>query len=197
MNVQAEPTFVEGRSPFTQWNSPGSSQYARRDEEPVSGRSNFPSDGFPPMARGTGNGGMISEGAPEPKLRPVISIVDDNDAIREALEDLTRSLGFMPRAFASAEDYLASDAVAATACLISDVQMPRVDGVELQERLIASGMEVPIIFVTGLPDESICARVMKAGAVDYLLKPVNESDLVASIHLALARNNWAKLWDLR
>ena len=148
------------------------------------------------MAGGGGSRQASSDTAPEPKLRPVISIVDDNDAIREALEDLTRSLGFTPRAFASAEDYLASDAVATTSCLISDVQMPRVDGVELQERLIASGMDVPIIFVTGLPDESICARVMKAGAVDYLLKPFNESDLVASIHIALARNKWTTLWSV-
>jgi FixJ family two-component response regulator len=73
--------------------------------------------------------------------------------------------------------------------------MPNVSGWELQARIAASGRQIPIVFITAYPDEAVCTKVMKAGAVDYLVKPFNESELVSSIQLALARNRWVDLWD--
>ena len=138
----------------------------------------------------------VSSGQSGPRLKPVISIVDDDLSMRQALESLTRSLGFVSRSFASADDYLDSDARECTTCLISDVEMPRMSGWELQERLSREGRVVPIVFITAFPDEAVCAKVMKAGAVDYLLKPFNENELVSSIHLALSRNKWSDLWEV-
>jgi len=102
---------------------------------------------------------------------PVISIVDDDDSVRAATESLVRSLGFETRAFASAETFLQSTSLPETRCLILDVQMPNMTGVELQIRLSELGFEIPIIFITAYPDEAIRQRAMEAGAAAFLLKP--------------------------
>jgi FixJ family two-component response regulator len=102
---------------------------------------------------------------------PVISIVDDDDSVRAATESLVRSLGFETRAFASAETFLQSTSLPETRCLILDVQMPNMTGVELQIRLSELGFEIPIIFITAYPDEAVRQRAMEAGAVAFLLKP--------------------------
>jgi FixJ family two-component response regulator len=102
---------------------------------------------------------------------PVISIVDDDDSVRAATESLVRSLGFETRAFASAETFLQSTSLPETRCLILDVQMPNMTGVELQVRLSELGFEIPIIFITAYPDEAIRQRAMEAGAAAFLLKP--------------------------
>ena len=102
---------------------------------------------------------------------PLISIVDDDDTVRAATESLVRSLGFETRAFASAETFLQSTSLPETRCLILDVQMPNMTGVELQVRLSELGFEIPIIFITAYPDEAIRQRAMEAGAVAFLLKP--------------------------
>jgi FixJ family two-component response regulator len=116
---------------------------------------------------------------------PVISIVDDDKSVREATKGLVRSLGYGAAAFASAEDFLQSDHVNDTACLITDVQMPGLSGVELQSRLIAQGNRTPIIFITAFPEERIRTRALEAGAVGFLSKPFNEDRLIEYIHAAL------------
>jgi FixJ family two-component response regulator len=102
---------------------------------------------------------------------PVISIVDDDDTVRAATESLVRSLGFETRTFASAEAFLQSTSPRETRCLILDVQMPNMTGIELQTRLSELGFEIPIIFITAYPDEVVRQRAMEAGAVAFLLKP--------------------------
>ena len=102
---------------------------------------------------------------------PLISIVDDDDTVRAATESLVRSLGFETRTFASAELFLQSSSLQATRCLILDVQMPNMSGIELQERLSELGFEIPIMFITAFPDEAVRQRAMEAGAVAFLLKP--------------------------
>jgi FixJ family two-component response regulator len=119
---------------------------------------------------------------------PVISIVDDDESVREATKSLVLALGYKAMTFGSAEEFLGSAYLKSTACLITDVQMPGLSGVELQDRLIADGHSVPVIFVTGFPDETLQRRVLKSGAIGYLHKPCNGDRLIACIDEALASN---------
>jgi len=115
----------------------------------------------------------------------MISIVDDDKAVREATKGLVRSLGYSAATFASAEEYLHSDRVEDTLCLITDVQMPGMNGVELQERLIADGHGTKVIFMTGFSEEGVRARVLKAGAIGFLKKPFDDACLVKCLDRAL------------
>jgi FixJ family two-component response regulator len=117
----------------------------------------------------------------------VISIVDDDESVRTATNSLMRSLGFTAYTFASAEEFLRSLQLNDTSCLISDVQMPSMSGIELQRHLIARGHRTPIIFITAFPDESIQARALKAGAVCFLNKPVDGKTLLRCLEEALRR----------
>jgi FixJ family two-component response regulator len=119
---------------------------------------------------------------------PVISIVDDDESIREATKSLVRSLGYIAVTFGSAEEFLESAQVTATACLITDVQMPGLSGVELQNRLIADGRSLPMIFVSAFPDERVQHQVLKSGAIGYLRKPFQEERLIECIDAALKCN---------
>jgi FixJ family two-component response regulator len=101
----------------------------------------------------------------------LISIVDDDDAVRGATESLVRSLGFETRAFASAVAFLQSPSLFETRCLILDVQMPHMGGIELQERLAELGLDIPIIFITAFPDDAVRQRALQGGAIAFLLKP--------------------------
>ena len=112
---------------------------------------------------------------------PVISIVEDDAAVRAATENLVKSVGFGVYTFASAEEFLRSNRVAETACLISDVQMPNMSGVELQASLANRGFRIPTIFMTAFPDESVRRRAMDAGAVGFLHKPFNGKALIQFI----------------
>jgi FixJ family two-component response regulator len=105
--------------------------------------------------------------------KPLIVIVDDDDVFRAALENLVRSLGWGARAFASAEAYLQSPLVNQTSCLIADMQMPKMNGLELHERLSTSGADIPVIFITAYPEEAVRARALNAGAVCFLHKPLD------------------------
>jgi len=116
---------------------------------------------------------------------PMISIVDDDKAIREATRGLVRSLGYSAATFASAEDYLHSDRVEDTLCLIADVQMPGMNGMELQERLIADGRGTKVIFMTGFSEEGVRARVLKSGAIGFLKKPFDDACLIKCLDRAL------------
>ena len=115
----------------------------------------------------------------------MISIVDDDAAGREATQVLVRSLGYRAITFASAEDFLQSESVHDTSCLITDVQMPGLSGVELQSLLLARGHRTPIIFITAFPEERIRARALEAGAVGFLSKPFDEERLIDCLNQAL------------
>jgi FixJ family two-component response regulator len=118
----------------------------------------------------------------------LISIIDDDESIREATKGLVRSLGYQAATFASAEEFLQSDSVADTSCLITDVQMPGLSGIDLQRGLIARGVEMPTIFITAFPEEGTRLRALTAGAVGYLGKPFSEESLVSCLDKALARS---------
>jgi FixJ family two-component response regulator len=114
----------------------------------------------------------------------LISIVDDDESIRESTKGLIRSLGYQAATFASAEEFLQSDSVDRTACLITDVQMPGLSGIDLQRGLIAQGVRMPTIFITAFPEEETRARAMKAGALGYLSKPFSEDSLLKCLDTA-------------
>ena len=115
----------------------------------------------------------------------VISIVEDDADVRSATESLVKSHGFDVCAFASAQDFLQSHSVAETACLISDVQMPIMSGMELQAALVDLGFRIPTIFVTAFMDESIKRRALDAGAVGFLYKPFKANALIKFVHDAI------------
>jgi FixJ family two-component response regulator len=113
-------------------------------------------------------------GASEPVTQNLlISIVDDHSLTLAAIEDFVRSLGFLARTFASAESFLQSSSVSKTGCLILDVQMPKMNGVDLQEHLSQKGFDIPIVFITADADETIKARALSAGAIGFLRKPLD------------------------
>ena len=116
---------------------------------------------------------------------PLISVVDDDDSVRESLRGLIRSVGFAVKVFASAEEFLNSDHLRNTNCLILDVRMPGMNGLELQRQLAATDRKIPVIFITAHGDEEVRSRALNGGAVDYLLKPFSEEALLNAIDAAL------------
>ena len=117
---------------------------------------------------------------------PVIAIVDDDESFRRATTNFVRSLGYGTAAFDSAEAFLESDHIHNTDCLITDVQMPGMTGIELQDRLIAQGHRLPVIFITAFPEMRARAQALAAGAVGFLAKPFNDQGLIACLNEALA-----------
>jgi len=118
---------------------------------------------------------------------PLISVVDDDVSVRESLHGLFRSLGFSVKVFASAEEFLNSDHLHNTDCLILDVCMPGMNGPELHRQLVASHYEMPVIFITAhAVDEAMRSRAFGVGAVDYLLKPFSEEALLSAVQTALS-----------
>jgi FixJ family two-component response regulator len=115
----------------------------------------------------------------------VISIIDDDASCRVATNGLVRAWGFKAHTFVSAEEFLRSPRLNDTSCLITDIQMPGVDGLELQGILAARGNDMPIIFITAFPDERVRARALKAGAVAFLSKPFEGAALIQCIDRAL------------
>jgi FixJ family two-component response regulator len=118
---------------------------------------------------------------------PLISIVDDDESVREAVGGLLRALGFDTVGFACAEDFLSSGRAVVTACVITDVHMPVMSGLELQARLAREGRGIPFIFITAFPNDQIRAQAMNGGAVCFLNKPFTEAELLAGIGSALGR----------
>jgi FixJ family two-component response regulator len=102
-------------------------------------------------------------------------IVDDDDSTRKAVRRLMKSFGFAVETFASAEEFLGSDRLEKTSCLILDVHMPGMDGLQLQQRLVASNNAIPIIFITAFTDDRARVQALKSGAVAYLAKPVADA----------------------
>ena len=120
-----------------------------------------------------------------PKTKPQISVVDDDESMREAIRGLMRSLGYTAQAFRSAEEFLSSRQVPHTSCLIADVQMPGMTGLELHRHLVASGNTIPTILITAYPDDSVRERALGDRVVGYLSKPFDENDLLACIRSSL------------
>jgi FixJ family two-component response regulator len=116
---------------------------------------------------------------------PLIAIVDDDAAVCEAVQGLVEALGFAAAAFSSAEEFLQSERLNDTACLITDVQMPGMSGLQLQNHLSVSGSRIPVIVITAFPDDD--RRALAAGAICFLRKPVIKDDLLRCIRLALDR----------
>ena len=117
--------------------------------------------------------------------RSLVSVVDDDESVRESLPDLLREFGFAVRAFSSAEDYLASDCVDETKCLILDIGMPGMTGPELQQELKRRGQRIPIIFITAQRDETIRSLVIGQGATECLFKPFSDTALSDAVNAAL------------
>jgi FixJ family two-component response regulator len=115
----------------------------------------------------------------------VISIIDDDESVREATKGLVRSLGYTAASFASAEEYLQSDRIRETSCVITDLNMPGMSGADLQDRLIADGFDTPIIFMTAYFDEKARSRVLDAGACGFLRKPFVDESLIECLDKAL------------
>ena len=120
--------------------------------------------------------------------RSLISVVDDDESIRESLPDLLRELGFAAHTFSSAEEFLESDDVDQTDCLILDIAMPGMTGPELQRKLMIGRRSIPIIFITAQRDEALRPRLLKLGAVECLLKPFSEADLLQALDAAFRTN---------
>lgn len=119
---------------------------------------------------------------------PRISIVDDDESLRESIKSLLRSVGFHADSFGSAEEFLESGNPPTAACLILDVRMPGMGGLELQQRLATSGQRIPIIFMTAhASDGEARTRALQSGAIGFLLKPFKEDDLLSDLYLALSR----------
>lgn len=117
--------------------------------------------------------------------RPLISVVDDDESVRESLPDLLREFGFTVEAFSSAEKFLASDYVRKTDCLVLDIAMPGMTGPDLQQELARRRQAIPIVFITAHRDETIRTRVLEHGAVACLFKPFSETDLLDALNTAL------------
>ena len=119
------------------------------------------------------------------RKRLLVSVVDDDESVRESLPDLLREFGFEVRAFSSAEEFLTSDCVAQTECLILDIGLPGMSGPELQQELKNRGQEIPIIFITAQRDETIRSRVLEQGATAYLFKPFSDTALSDAVNAAI------------
>ena len=117
--------------------------------------------------------------------RALVSVVDDDESVRESLPDLLKELGFEARAFASGDEFLLSDCVNRTRCLILDVAMPGMTGLDLQRELGLRGRKLPIIFITALNNEAVRTEAFKQGAAGFLLKPFSDTALSSAIEAAL------------
>jgi FixJ family two-component response regulator len=118
-------------------------------------------------------------------IKPSIAVIDDDESVREATTGLLRSLGFIAKGFASANEFLDSNRVFITSCIIADVKMPETSGLALYGQLVAAGRPIPTILITAYPDDAIRERALNAGVVAYLVKPFSEKELLDSIETAM------------
>lgn len=123
--------------------------------------------------------------------RPIVFVVDDDISVRESLESLIRLAGWQPQIFGSAQEFLSRPRVFVPSCLVLDVSLPDLDGLELQKRIAPVRTDMPIIFITGHPDVSMTVRAMKAGAVEFLTKPYGDQVLLGAIEQAIESSHVA------
>ena len=126
------------------------------------------------------------------QAEPTVFIVDDDAQVRESLKDLIRSVGLRVELFASAQEFLRAQHPDAPTCLVLDVRMPGLSGLDLQKQASEAGLEIPIIFITGHGDIPMTVRAMKAGAIEFLSKPFRDQDLLDAIQQALERSRKAR-----
>ena len=130
-------------------------------------------------------GSMADDSVMQPGMnfteRPIVSVVDDDESVRESLPDLVRKFGFAARAFSSAEEFLSSDSVAETKCLILDVAMPGMTGLDLQQELKRRGQQVPVIFITAQKDSKLREQAFEQGAAQFLYKPFSATALLEAL----------------
>jgi len=129
-------------------------------------------------------------------VTPIVFVVDDDISVRESLESLVRCEGWQPETFASAQEFLDRPRALVPGCLVLDISLPGLNGLELQERLAAGGSHMPIIFITGHRDVPMTVRAMKAGAVEFLTKPFSDDVLLSAIRAAIERSQVALDHDL-
>ena len=122
----------------------------------------------------------------------IVFVVDDDEGIRQSLKNLIGSVGLQVKVFASAQEFLRSKLTDVPGCLVLDVRLPGLSGLDLQKRMTEAGMEIPIIFITGHGDIPMTVRAMKAGAVEFLTKPFRDQDLLDAIQQALERDRIAR-----
>jgi FixJ family two-component response regulator len=122
----------------------------------------------------------------------IVFVVDDDESVRQSLKNLVGSVGLRVEAFASAQEFLRSKLMDVPACLVLDVRLPGLSGLDLQKRMIDADMETPIIFISGHGDIPMTVQAMKAGAVEFLTKPFRDQDLLDAIQQALDRNRAAR-----
>ena len=127
--------------------------------------------------------------------RPTIFIVDDDASVRDAVSNLLESVGFQAHAFASTEGFRNAPRPDAPSCLVLDIKLPGANGLDFQEALARAGISIPIIFITAHGDVPMTSRAMKAGAVEFLMKPFQKEDLLAAIDHALERDRVARQHD--
>ena len=128
---------------------------------------------------------MKSKHGQSTSKRSLLSVVDDDEMLRESLPELLREFGFAARAFSSGQEFLSSNYVEETRCLILDVVMPEMSGLDLQQELKRRGKAIPIIFISGQKDEDIRKQAFRQGAVRFLYKPFSDSDLLEAVNAAL------------
>ena len=117
--------------------------------------------------------------------RSLVSVVDDDESVRESLPDLLKEFGFAARAFSSPEEFLASDCVGQTKCLILDIAMPGMSGPDLQRELKLRGHQIPIVFITASTDKTVRPQLLEKGAVECLFKPFSDTALLAALNAAI------------
>jgi FixJ family two-component response regulator len=124
---------------------------------------------------------------------PLVSVVDDNESVRESLPDLLRRFGFQVRAFSSAKEFLASDRISETKCLVLDISMPGMSGPELHSELKRLNWKIPVIFITANRDEVLRRHMLEEGAIECLFKPIKGTELLKALTAALAVPQGAKV----
>jgi len=120
--------------------------------------------------------------------RPIVAVVDDDESVRESLPDLLREFGYSAQAFSSAEEFLEYDCLEQIGCLILDIAMPGMSGIDLQQHLKLNGQNIPIIFITAQKEEFLSPQVIRDGAVDCLYKPFSDTSLLKALNSVLHKN---------
>jgi FixJ family two-component response regulator len=123
---------------------------------------------------------------PQPKY--IVVVVDDDRRVRESIQSVLESAGYAPLLFSSAEEFLQSATLARTRCLIADIRMPGIDGIELQRRIRVERPQLPVIFITAHDDDDIRQQALRGGAADFMLKPFDAADLLGAINRALVES---------
>ena len=129
---------------------------------------------------------VVMQSGKNARERPLLSVVDDDEMLRESVPDLLREFGFAALAFSSGQEFLSSSHVDETRCLILDVAMPGMSGLDVQEELKRRGQAVPIIFITGQKNDDIREQALRQGAVRFLYKPFSDSALLDAVNMALS-----------